>query len=275
MNIEYLSVSRANLFLQCPAAYKFKYHDKLKSPLPEPPYFVYGTIVHLCAELYVQNKGKKSLKAISNEILKGKIPINEYKGQQTFAPELSPDYQKKLPVHLEAIQKITEKIGFDGETEYVFKYDLDPPNRRLFTGIIDRLIQKDNKFWILDYKTTKAGKWRKDEKNITSDLQLRAYCRVVQREFDADAENIKAGLFYIEKPSKLVAVQFSNKTLQQTEQELLKIHKQIDNADPATVWGKCGDHCFMCEWRTQCPFFQGGKNKQPSEKKLYDLGLIK
>jgi RecB family exonuclease len=277
MNIEYLSVSRCNTFNTCPLSYRYKYHDKLKSPLGTPEYFTYGTIIHLIAELYVKNKGKSSLQEITNQVLKGEIPINEYKGQITYAPELSPDYKKKLPLHLEEIRKLTNKIGFDGKLEYEFKYDLDPPNRRLFTGLIDRLIQKNKKYWVLDYKTSKANKWRKNEKTITGDLQLKAYCRVVQREFDVDAENIKAGLFYIEKPSKLIAVQFSNKTLKDTETELLKTYKKIETADAAKVWGTTGDHCFMCEWRTQCPFFKGGsqKKQQNSEKKLYDLGLIK
>ena len=276
MNIEYISVSRKNLFEQCQCAYRFRYHLKEKSDLPEPPYFVYGTIVHLCAELYVKNKGQIPLSELASQITKGQIPLNEYNGKQTFAPQLPADYKKKLPVHLEAIQRLTNKIGVEGETEYEFKYDLDPPNRRLFTGVIDRLIRKDDKFWIVDYKTTKPGKWRKDEKNIVYDIQLRAYARVIQREFNADASNIQVALYYLEPPSKLIAAKFSNKTLLDTEKELLKTYKIIENTDPAKVWGTVGDHCFMCEWRTKCPFYKGknGKKSNHGDKRLYDLGLI-
>lgn len=273
MHIEHLSVSRANLFKQCGWAYRFRYHLKEKSDIPQPPYFQYGVIVHRIAEVYVQNKGKVSLKEIANQVLKGQIFIEEYGGKQTFATPLTPEYQKKLPHHLEAIEKLARKIGMDGEVEYEFKFDLDPPHHRLFTGVIDRLIRRENKFWIVDYKTTKPGKWSKDDKSITSDLQLQAYSRVVQKEFDADAKNIKAALYYLEPPSKLIAVQFSNKTLLNTEKELLKTYKTIENADPDKVWGNVGGHCFMCEWRNMCCHFKGNKGMQTKEQRLVKLGL--
>ena len=146
MHIEHLSVSRANLFDQCKWAYRFRYHLKETSDIPIPPYFQYGTIVHRIAELYVQNKGKITLQEIANQVLKGKIFLEEYGGKQIFAQPLLPEYQKKLPIHLEAIQKIVNKTGMEGEIEYEFKFDLDPPNHRLFTGLIDRLIKKEDKF---------------------------------------------------------------------------------------------------------------------------------
>ena len=52
------------------------------------------------------------------------------------------------------------------------------------------------------------------------------------------------------------------------------MYKNIENADPATIWGKTGEHCFFCEWKTQCPFFSSQKGQQNKEKKLYNLGLM-
>jgi ATP-dependent helicase/DNAse subunit B len=271
MNIEHLSVSRANLFTQCQKAYLYKYHLKTKTDEPTPLYFSYGTIVHRIAELYVQNKKKISLKEIANQVLKGEVFLQEYGGNKTYAEPLSPEYKKKLPIHLEAVQNLVNKIGVDGEVEYNFKFDLDPPNHRLFTGVIDRLIKKKDSFWIIDYKTTKAGKWRKNEKSITNDLQLRSYCRVVQKEFNVDASNIKAALFYLDPPSKLIAVKFSNNTLLNTEKELLKTYKTIASADPKKVWGNVGSHCFMCEFKKICPHAKGGKLQ---ENNLNKFGLL-
>jgi RecB family exonuclease len=273
MLIEYLSVSRVNTFNTCPQQYKFKYHDKVKSDIPEPEYFTFGNIVHKIAEKYVKNQGKDSLNEIANQILKGDIPLNEYNGKQTFAPALSAEYKKKLPKHLEAIQRLTKKVGFDGETEYKFQYALDN-NHRLFTGVIDRLIKKESKLWIIDYKSTRSGKFRKDEKSIIHDIQLRSYARVVQREFNVDAGNIQVALYYLDPPSKLVAAKFSNKTLIETEKELLNTYKIIESTDPKKVWGKTGIHCNYCEFKNMCAFFKNVNKKQPIEKKLYTLGLV-
>ena len=270
MNIEHLSVSRANVFNLCQKQYYYKYHMKVKTDEPTPFYFVYGNIVHKIAEEYVQRRGKMSLNEVSKKVLKGEIPIVEYGGKVTLCPELPKDYAKRLPVHLEAIESLTRKIGTEGQTEYEFKFDLDPPNHRLFTGVIDRHIKKNGKIWIIDYKTTKPGKWRKNDKSVTEDLQLRSYARVVQREHDVPAENIMAALYYLEPPSKLVAAKFSDKTLLNTEKELLATYKKIEIADAKKVWGNVGSHCFMCEFKKICPHFKGG---QANEQKLIGLGL--
>jgi len=243
---------------------------KVKTDIETPFYFLYGNIVHKISEEYVKNRGKMPLNEICKKVLNGDIPIIEYGGKITKAPELPKDYAKRLPIHLEAIESLTRKIGTEGQTEWDFKFDLDSPNHRLFTGVIDRHIKKNNKIWIIDYKTTKSGKWRKNEKSVTDDLQLRAYARVVQREYKVPAENITAALYYLDPPCKLVAAKFSDKTLLNTEKELLDTYKKIERADPKKAWGNVGSHCFMCEFRKICPHQRGG---QSQEKKLLEYGL--
>lgn len=250
MNINHHSVSRKKCFDLCPQQYKFKYHLKLPSPGPEPFYFIYGTIVHKIAEIYVRDRGKTPLGEIAQDILRGKIEFEE--GRK--CPPIPPDYAKKLQKHLRAIQNLTDKIGTVGEVEYEFDYDLDPPNKRTVVGFLDRLIIKGDKAFIIDYKTTKKGKWRVDKKSVAFDLQLRMYSRVVQRNFGIKAENIKAALFYLEG-EELVGCCYSEASLQEVEKQLLESFVLIENADPDKVWGRVGWHCKNCDYATVCSFY--------------------
>jgi ATP-dependent helicase/DNAse subunit B len=51
MNIEHISVSRYQVFVECKQKYKYRYHLAIKPDKPEPFYFTYGKIVHKIAEV--------------------------------------------------------------------------------------------------------------------------------------------------------------------------------------------------------------------------------
>jgi hypothetical protein len=255
MNIDHISVSRKDCFDLCPAQYKFRYHSKIKSPFPEPEYFSYGRTVHKIAELYIQGQGEKTLMEITQLIFTKQIPIEERFGTQTFAPNFSPEYKERLPEHLRAIDRIAKLTGFTGLTEFAFEYDLDPPNNCLINGVIDRLIEKKNKYWIIDYKTTKRGIFRKTPTTITKDLQLRCYARVVQKQYNAPAENIQCALFYLEG-GDLIGARFSESSLLDVEQQLLQTYHKIKNMDPNDAKGNIGQHCRRCDYRTLCPHYK-------------------
>lgn len=257
MEINHISVSRMKCFEECPQLYKFRYHLKTPRPDAEPFYFIYGKIIHKIAELYVENDGKIPLGELSSDVLRGKIEIENDK----FAPPLPAEYQKKLPIHLRAIQELTDKIGTRGITEYEFRYDLDPPNEKPITGFIDRLIIKEDKAWILDYKTTKKGKWRHTKHTITTDPQLCIYARVVQKEFGLKAQNINTALYYVEG-GDLIGASFTQASLDGIEQKMLKTFNIIQQADPDKVWGRVGEHCRRCEYRTLCPFYKPQSKKE-------------
>jgi len=258
MNIDHISVSRVGVYHTCPNQYKYKYHLKLESPEPEPFYFVYGKIVHKIAEIYVQEKGNMSIQEASNAVLNGEVFIEDYHGSEMVAPPLPPTEQKRLPGHLRAIYQFTQNTGFEGELEFPFEYDLDPPNKKFVVGYIDRLIENNGEYFIIDYKTTKRGRWRKNNKTIKTDLQLRCYSRVVQKIFDVPAKKIQAALLYVEG-GNLIGASFSQKSLDQAEEELLQVYKEIENRDPDKVWGKIGRHCDRCDYRSICPFINKPK----------------
>lgn len=257
MNIEKISVSRYDTWTLCQQLYLYKYHLKIPSEMEQPFYFIYGKIIHKIAEEYVKRKGETTITEIANEVLKGKIEVQP--GEK--APHLPTEYQKRLPNHLRTIKKITDKIGYDGELEYKFELDLDPPNNKLVTGFIDRLIIKDNKFFIIDYKTTKKGFWRKNNFTILKDLQLRTYARMVQKIFNANAEDIKATLIYLED-EEIKGCKFSQESLLSAEKQLLEAFDIIKNFPPERAYGNVGNHCLRCDYRKHCPFFSLLENKK-------------
>ena len=160
-----------------------------------------------------------------------------------------------MPGNLKAIQSLTNQIGFDGKLEWEFKYDLDPPNKKLVVGFIDRLIIKKDHAFIIDYKTTRRGKFRKDRRTIKDDLQLRCYSKIVQEEFNIPAENINSALYYLEG-GELVDAKFSQESLDEAKEILLNSYNEIYNCDPEEAWGNVGDHCKFCDYKRICPFYK-------------------
>lgn len=251
-----MSVSRKSVWDECQKKYYYKYHLKLDSEEEEPFYFTYGKIIHKIAEEFVGKRGDSSLNEVANLVLDGKIPLeNDDQNNFVYAPKLPMEYKLKMPSHLSSIEKITKQIGFDGELEWDFKYDLDPPNNKFVVGFIDRLIRKKDNFFILDYKTTKKGKFRKDKNTIKDDLQLRTYARIVQKQFNVEAENINTALYYLEG-SDIISSKFSQKSLEEAEKILLDCYDEIKSSNPDNVWGNVGYHCNRCEYNKICPFFK-------------------
>lgn len=251
MFIEHISVSRKKTFDECPQRYKYHYHLKMPSPGPEPFYFTYGSFIHKIAEIYVKDKAKQTLGQIAKEILKGKIELEPGR----VCPPLPDEYKAKMQRHLRAIQTLTKRIGMDGLVEYKFDYDLDPPNQKTVTGFIDRLIIKKKKAFIIDYKTTKKGKFRATKETVKGDLQLRTYCRIVQKKFKIKASNIKAALFYLED-QELIACQYSEQSLDNVEQDLRDAYFKIEQANADQVRGNVGFHCEYCAYKGICPFYR-------------------
>lgn len=253
-----MSVSRKTVWDECKKKYYYKYHLKLEPEEEEPFYFTYGKIIHKIAEEYVAKQGEVELKTITEMVIGGEIPIERNSDNPIFAPKIPMEYKLRMPGHLSSLGKITKDIGFDGELEWDFKYDLDPPNNKMVVGFIDRLVRRKDNFFILDYKTTKKGKFRKDKNSIKSDLQLRTYAKIVQDKFNVPAENINTALYYLEG-GDLISSKFSQKSLDDAKKILLDSYDEIKDMDPNDAWGNVGSHCPRCEYYKICPFVKKKK----------------
>jgi CRISPR/Cas system-associated exonuclease Cas4 (RecB family) len=252
MKINHISISREATYNECPQKYKYKYHLETIAG-EEAPHFFYGKIVHKIIENYTLGRGLIDINDITNSVLSGDIKLehNSPDGRLTLPFQ----YRTKLPVHIANFLKLSNQIGLEGEVEWDFEYDLDPPHKRCLVGFIDRIIRKENKFFIIDYKTTKPGIWRKTRETIGKDLQLQSYAKMVQKEWDVPAENIKAALYYLDEPHELISTGFTQETLDSVEKRLLKVYKEIEQKHENNVVGKTGEHCFRCDYRNACPFF--------------------
>lgn len=246
MNIKHISVSRQSLYKECPQKYKYKYHLEIPEEI-NPFYFTFGKMVHKIAEVFVQRKGETSITEIKNDVINGKIDIGE------SIPKLDYGALKRLSLHVNNYVRIANKIGFEGQTEFPFKYDLDPPNGRHIVGFIDRLVFKNDNAYIFDYKTSQISPWRKDERTIQYDPQLTCYSWIIQKEFGLPAKNIKASLIYLED-AKIVTASFSEETLSEFPGKILEVYKEIEQSDPDKVFGNVGRHCKLCSYKKMCPF---------------------
>lgn len=253
MDIRHISVSRMGVWKQCQQQYKYQYHLKVEINEPEPFYFTFGKILHKIAEEFVNSKGKLLVEEVSRDVINGKIPIETINEQDIFAPKLPAESKKRMPGMLKAIRKLTRQLGAEGQTEYKFKYDLDPPNNRNVVGFIDRLIERDGHFIIIDYKTTRKGPYRATSHSVKRDLQLRCYTRIVQKEFNVDPSKIYAALYYLEG-GNIIGAKYCQEDLDAVEKELLQAYKEIENTPPDKAWGNVGDHCTRCKFKKICPF---------------------
>jgi hypothetical protein len=249
---EHISVSRKQTWEECQVKYKYKYHLKIIPDAPTAPHFTYGSLVHKIAEVYVKEKGLRPIEDITSDCLNGLIEVE--KGNPP--PDLSSEYKKKLPKHIKHIKALTDRIGYDGFIEWPFYFDLNPPEKYHIKGFIDRLIVRGEKYFILDYKTTKKGKYRKNKSNAHQDLQLRCYARVVQRELGAKPENIWAAFYYVDGTSpELISTKFTEQSLIDVEKEMYETYKNIVTTNPNDVFGRVGWQCKNCDYKNICNWY--------------------
>lgn len=260
MNIEHISISRSQTFDSCKQNYKYRYHLKTVSPEPEPPFFNFGKIVHKIIEIHTLSKGKKNLQEIITDVTNGNIFLEDavYNEQNQLVKEgkkadiLSTEYKNKLIRMIKHYSTYSQRIGFEGQVEWKFDIDMDGKGRKM-TGFIDRLIEKDGKYYIIDYKTTKPGKFRKDVNTIKKDLQLQTYAYVVASKLGIDPDKIKCFLFYLDD-NKIIPAQYSSSVVYNVPNILLSKFIEIENTNPDTVVGNVSFSCNFCVYKSICPF---------------------
>lgn len=249
MLINHLSVSRSQCFELCQTQYKYKYHLKVVPDKPEQIYFVYGKLIHKAAEIYVKQKAEEPIFEIGKKLLNRDILFEDSHKLDTLTTE----YKNKFWSHLKVVEKLTERVGCDGEIEYKIEYDLSPPDKKILLGFIDRLIIKNDRAIIIDYKTSKDNAWRKNSKTIKTDLQLNAYAMVVNEEFGIKPENIQAALIYLEG-GKTVSTNFQMENLLAVKESLKKLYLQIEGTDENKATANVGFHCRRCDFSNICPY---------------------
>lgn len=247
MKIEHISNSRHDIWQTCEQKYKYRYHLQIIPPV-EPPYFAFGKIIHSIIENFTKNRGKIPIGQIAKDVLANKIEV------QKGGIKLPLEYRNKVTPFLNNFMKLNKLIGFDGEIEWKFDLDLNPPNKKILMGVMDRVVLKNDKVFIIDYKTTKKGKFRKTKETIKADLQLQIYCRIAQRRYEVPADKIQAALYFLED-GQLVSTSYPQSALDAIEGKLLNAFTEIETKNPDHVTGRVGQHCFNCDYKNICPYF--------------------
>lgn len=259
MDISAISVSRYQVWNECARRYLYQYHLKLKPP-EEKFHFTYGKIVHRVAEKFVACRGEVPITEWRQRILSGEVPLEEpqpgvaEKDQPKPAPiELSPADHERLSINLANVQWLVEKVGFGGVVEVPFQFDLDPPNNKIVRGVIDLIVGDNNMYSIVDYKTTKPGKWRETPESIRHNLQLRIYARFLNKKHGIPADRMQAALYYVDD-RVLVPTRFTQEAIEEAEQILLNAYDEIVEMPPEHAAGRTGFHCQRCDWKNICPY---------------------
>ena len=221
MDIDYISISRLGVFDTCNYKYKLQYHDHIKSPLPEPKFFKYGSLIHKYAELTVKGE-----------------PFNGVPSE---------DYALVFPKHIENINKLIASLGKEGLTEHTFLLDY---KGAAIKGVIDRLLLTPDGYRIVDYKSTKAGSWRKTQDNISIDPQLNTYAWAVSEEFEVPVETIKAALYYVDDGT-LITTSFTSEGVEKVMENLKYNYFKIKGMKPEDAEGNLKS-CKWCNYRDGC-----------------------
>jgi len=248
------SPSRLETYRQCPQKFKFGYIDGIKSPIEGIEAFM-GSRVHEALEkLYTHLRFCKPMTL--NELLthyheqwekewheaiqivrEGMTP-DEYEAMG--AQCLSTYYQRYAPFN----QSLT--LGL----EYPVKFSLDPENRYVMQGFIDRLSSpEEGVIWIHDYKT--KG-FFPTQPEIDEDRQL-AYYQIAIQALWPKTRTVVLIWHYLLFNQELQSKR-THEELEALRQETLNLIQEIETAVefPTRKSGLCN----WCEYQTICPLFR-------------------
>ncbi len=242
MIIDKISFSRLGIFEQCQYRYKLHYHDKVKSPLPEPPYFEYGHYIHKIAELVVSEN----------------IPV-EIASKKSFEKynKFGKEYINKIPIMIRNFINFQEHIKSSSplhdSAELEFNIEKDG---FILNGFIDRVIKYNNdKTLIADYKTSKSHN-ETLQKDIHESKQLKMYVWAYSQTKNVPVEKISAMLFYLESGNKPIT-RFTTTEIENHIEKTITFSKCIRNMEPEDAKPNITNLCKWCEYRTICkPYLQ-------------------
>lgn len=267
------------MWKECQHLHWLQYHDGLK--LFEPSkYMDFGSSVHFTAE------------DVFNSMLEGKEldfeptyrfieHMNETVGKnhKSYNPDwaITPEELDEM-IHSgkecvnELIEFILNDPEFEGWSIHSVEQDLDIPISDSipgwkFKGFIDLILKKDNKYYILDYKTCSWG-WGKDKtQNPLYMGQLHAYKHFFMK-MHPEIENtrdVKLGFVLVKRTGKsgkriqILKTSAGEKTLNNLEKELTSMARAFEkNIHMKT--GRLNNACQKCSFfnTEHCPL--GGRS---------------
>lgn len=149
-----LSVSRINLFEQCPQKYYYKYI--LKLPDSSTYHSAAGSFLHKALELFVFEyiKTSRLRESAQTAYIKAKNHPEITALAELITPELCVEVKDWLKSYVSHLEKDPDKIPKFLQAETRFRFQIEKTNI-IVNGFIDRIDAiGDNTIHVIDYKTT-------------------------------------------------------------------------------------------------------------------------
>ncbi|MCQ9366794.1 PD-(D/E)XK nuclease family protein [Brevibacterium sp. 91QC2O2] len=245
-----LSPSRANDFLQCPLKFRFRTVDRL----PEPPSAAAfkGTLVHAVLEhLYDLPAPERTLDAARGLI----VPrFDDLARDKEDVAELFPDEVARDRLFDESAQLLRSYFALElpdrlepAEREKFVSVTLD--NGLKLRGFIDRIdVAPGGQIRLVDYKT---GKQPKPQYSREAEFQMRFYALLRYRTDGVLVHTLQ--LMYLGSRS-IKAMRPVLADVERTEHQILGLWEDISRSAETGVWRtRTSPLCGWCHFKPLCP----------------------
>lgn len=240
MKLTRISHSRIDVFNECPYRYRLRYHDKIKSPLPEPPYFEFGHFVHKVLEIMMRDG--KSVRSAAAEAYEKYNDFNQ--SYAARAPRMFRNFAHVNAQLMSAnVLKDTVEVEFN-----------EPVGEFNMNGFIDRAITYPQHLLIIDYKTSKPASEMSRDK-VRKSGQLMKYVYAASRMFEIDVNQIRGAMFFLDSGNIHMA-EFSQAQIDEHIAETEATAKKIVTMPPTEAKATIGWYCKFCEFRTICKHYR-------------------
>ena len=258
MYIKKASASKINSYYECNLKYKFRYVDGLyesynKTANTDPLHF--GSYIHRIFELGYNASNLQDLQLLAEA------------ERQNYSFDEKLD--QKVPNILENFLEFNSQLKGHISAEMVF--DVEVTKDFSVNGIIDRVLKSSSgKFLVIDYKTSKRPKTKKD---LYNDRQMKLYCYAIHKMYDVPVADITLAHYYphITKGGKLVSISYTSSQIFLFMKDIVKtawdIRKKKKHQFPAMM----NQFCNWCSYKELCPKFGGTEealNKAIANEKI-------
>lgn len=239
MFINNISASRSDIIDQCLWKYYLRYVIKipgLESPNEESLNF--GSFIHKVFELGFNSNDMKELAKISESVRSTyKIPTRE---------------NDRIHRCIKNFVSFNQKLGETIATELSYSVPLDSSNDITHIGVIDRVIKgTDGGYLVIDYKTSKREKSRKD---LMDDKQLKGYAYAIHNLYDVPYEKIHLAHYY-PLTNNLITVKFTKFQVDIWKRKEIDKVWRIRKKKTGEFYAQENVFCNYCEYKKACPKF--------------------
>jgi RecB family exonuclease len=237
-----LSNSKLKTYLECKRKFYYKYVAYIKKfelPKDMPQEWEIGSKIHLALKrLYEKNSyfdnEEVLFKSLENELEALSLESELEKFQISLYKEILKSFVKNEIKRFKSGYKV-----FCVEKNTTLEY-----NKLTLEGVIDRCDIKDDKLFVIDYKTGNINIYNKNNYSEANDFQLEFYYLLA-----SGYKEVEDVAFYDLKNAKLVYENFFEQKLQ----ILKKYLDELENITTITAQ-KCDDikKCKYCEYNIMC-----------------------